>query len=171
MLLTKGDRLLYFYLISLTASLAFYLSSLDFLWQVFITISNVYLIIIYGHDRALHTFYRILNIGEFSIHASKVVIIYGLSALQLIALAFMNAESKSVIMFVTHFLSFYAILIFFDKPGWVKLLLFVTIFVGISILLSATPLFVSFISIFVLVTILLRNRINGQISRRKSYSI
>jgi len=170
-LLTKRDRLLYFYIFSLVAFTTFKILSIDLLWQAFLTISNVYLVIMYGCDATLATFYKVLGIGDFKIHASKVIIIYFLSLLELIALSTFHPELSGPLPFISHFLSLYALLIFFSYPAWAKLLVFIAINVLVPVALATTPLYLSSISIFVMITLLLTYRINGNFSGRPTYSI
>lgn len=166
---TKGDKMLYFYLISLIAFITFYILSYELLWKIFITLSNIYLAILYNRDSALTTFYRILNINFFKIHAAKISIIYLLSLLQLITFILLNKEGSLPIIFITHFLTFYTALLFYNFPNWVKLLCFMFTFLATSILLSITPLYATALTILALDTLVLKNIINGKLFKESHF--
>lgn len=167
---TKGDKMLYFYLISLIAFVTFYILSYELLWKIFISLSNIYLVILYNHDKRLATFYRIVNIDSFKLHATKIGIIYGLSLLQLGILILINKEKYQSIVFLAHFLTFYTAVLFYNFPNWIKLLGFMVTFLAISIFLSIMPLYVTALVILAIDTLILKLLIDGHLLKQ-SYII
>lgn len=166
---TKGDRMLYFYLISLFTFITFYILSYELLWKIFITLSNIYLVILYNRDMGLTTFYKILNIDSFKLHAAKAFIIYGLSLLQLLLFTLINNEGSLPITFITHFLTFYTTLLFYNFPNWIKLLCFTITFLAISIFLSIAPLYVTALTILAIDSLILINIINGNLFKQSYF--
>ncbi len=167
---TKGDKMLYFYLISVFTFIIFYILSYELLWKIFITLSNIYLVILYNRDRGLTTFYKILNIDSFKLHMTKVFIIYALSLLQLVLITLMSKEKSIPLIFITHFLTFYTTLLFCNFPNWIKLVCSMITFIAISIFLSITPLYVTALAILAIDTLVLINLTNGNLFKQ-SYSI
>jgi len=166
-LMTKGDRMLYFYLISIIAFVVLKFYSFSLLWQIFLAVSNVYLVLLYSRDADLEIFYKILNIGEFKIHATKICIVYLLSLLQLILLVTFSNEPYRPITFIVHFLTFYTSLIFYNFSAWLKLLIIICAFVILSLILYVFPLLPSSILIFIITTIIIIGKHNEHSARRK----
>lgn len=166
-LITKGDRILYFYLISIIAFALLKYYSFTLLWQIFIVVSNVYLVLLYSRDAHLEIFYKILNISRFKIHATKIFIVYILSLLQLVLFVALGDDTYRPITFIVHFLSFYTTVIFYSCAAWLKLLILICAFVILSIILYVFPLAASSILIFIIVTIIIIQKHNEHSARRK----
>lgn len=166
-LMTTGDRLLYFYLISVLSFVLFKFFSLPLLWQIFLAISNVYLVLLYNRDSDLTTFYCILNVNRFKIHAVKIFIIYQLSLVQLVLLLVAGNESPSLLIVVVHFLSFYASLTFSRMSAWLKLVSFICCFVTISLILRTTPVVISSTVIFGILSVVIILQYNEQSTCQK----
>jgi hypothetical protein len=166
-LMTKGDRILYFYIISIIAFVLLKFYSFTLLWQIFLAVSNVYLVLLYNRDAGLKTFYKILNISEFKIHSTKICIVYLLSLLQLILLIGFSNEPYRPITFIVHFLSFYTSIIFYNSPAWLKLFIIICAFVTINLILYLFPLALSSILIFIIVTIIIIGKHNEHSAKQK----
>lgn len=165
--MTKGDRMLHFYLISIATFVLLKFYSFTLFWQIFLAISNVYLVLLYNRDSELNTFYKILNISEFKIHAAKISIVYVLSLLQLALLVTLSNEPYRLITFISHFLSFYTSSIFYNSLVWLKLLAIICAFIVISLILYISPLIPSSILIFAIITIIIIVKYNEHSGSRK----
>lgn len=151
----KGDALFYVYLFSLVSFVFFYIVSVELLWQIFLLMSNLYLVMLYNRDIKLGIFYKLMNISEFKIHAVKVCITYVLSFIQLLVFVILTNKENQPILFITHFLSFYTILLFSNTKTWYKLVYFISIFTAISFMLSIFPMYITTIAMLIFVTFLL----------------
>ncbi len=147
--------MIYFYLACLIGFIIFYSLSVEFMWVICITLSSVYLIILYNSDKDLHSFYRVLNIGNFRLHLAKVIIIYILSLLEIITVAVMVETRFRGIEILSHFLAFYAAILFFKFPDWLKLLSFISVYLLIDIILSFGHFILSSLIILFLVSLIL----------------
>lgn len=167
-LITTGDRILYFYLISVISFVVLKFYSFTLLWHTFLAISNVYLLLLYSRDADLKVFYNIFTISKFKIHAAKISIMYLLSFLQLVLVVILSNESYQLISFIVHFLTFYTSIIFYDFSAWLKLLVFICAFVIISLILYVWPPVLCSVLIFIIATLIIIRIHNEQTARQKS---
>lgn len=167
-LMTKGDRMLYFYLISIISFKILNYHSFTLLWQIFLAISNLYLVLLYSRDADLKVFYKILNISKFKIHTAKICIIYLLSLLQIVLLVQFSNEPDRAIIFIVHFLSFYTSIILYKLSDLLKLIVLIGSFAIISLILYIFPLAPCTILIFVIVTLIIIREQNEPSERRKA---
>lgn len=165
--MTTGDRILYFYLFSLISFIILKYYSFTFLWQIFLAISNIYLVLLYNRDANLKVFYNIFNISKFKIHTAKISIVYLLSLLQFVLLVLINNEHYRPIIFIVHFLSFYTTIIFYKVSDWLKLLALISVFAIISLILNVLPIAPSSIVIFIIVTLIIIRIYNEHSANRK----
>lgn len=171
MLMCRGDRMLYLYFVSLIAYVAFRLNSFELVSQVFLTISNVYLALLYGHDRQMKVFYHVLSVSEFKIHSAKLFLIYFLSLIELFVVIVLSPKIDYAQLFVEHFLTFYAAMLFYNFPNWGKLVAIMGTFIAIDILLSLfSPVIIS-VLIVCATTALLLTILNEQTGFKKTHPL
>lgn len=156
---TRGDRLFYFYLGSVVILAVSFYIDVSMLTNIFFPVSNIYLFLLYTKDKELINFYRIFNISNLESHLSKLLLVYGLSLLQ-VAVMYLSGEIIDMLTFFPlHFLSFYSLVLFYSCSDFYKILLFLTNSFFLLILFNLFPMYVMFPLVFLLVTLLFMVRI------------
>lgn len=141
-ILTKGDRLLWLYLVWLgLVGLVVGLKARPMVQIPVFLLVNLYLMMIFNKDRSLYRtyFYDVLGIGLFSIHAAKLLILTGLLLPQLILLKisvgpYMNLELHLISLFEGLLIN----LVFYQiRSNTLKLFLFATTFFVLNLLIAS----------------------------------
>ncbi len=152
---SRGDRLLYFYLGCVSGFIFFYLYSIEFLWITALALSNIYLVLLYTYDKALHTFYNVLHIDEFKLHLAKVIGVYLLSLIEIIFLMVLVKKDNYTIDLIAHFLTFFTALLLFRFPNWLKILTFIMVLKGINYIVSITKIYLALVIVLLPVSLCL----------------
>lgn len=170
-LMCRGDRMLYLYLASLITYVILKLYSFELVSGIFLVTCNVYLALLYGHDGRIKVFYQVLNVSEFKIHATKVLLIYLLSLLELISISALSDTKFQPVAFIAHFLTFYTAVLFFNYPNWAKLGATIVTFIAVDLLLSLFSPLIFTILIFLADTFFLFTTLNEQSGIKKTHSL
>lgn len=152
----RGDRLLYFYFGSIFLFIVCFYTNNSLLYTVFLSLSSIYLALLYTKDKSIHTFYKVFNISTLQLHIAKLISIYFLSLILLcIASQLFNKTDTILQIFSAHFLSFYALLLAFNLSNIIKLLLYIFSSLIIGFLLIVLPFYIAFTLIFIIISIFL----------------
>lgn len=162
----REDRLLYFYFGSIFLFITSFYTNNILLCTVFFSLSCIYLAHLYTKDKSLSIFYKVFNISALQIHIAKVFPIYCLSLVLLFITIRLYNRMDTILQIVSaHFLSFYALLLAFNRPNFIKLLFYIFCSLSIAVLLLVLPFYIVFAFLFITISILLAIMIKNFINK------
>lgn len=145
-LMSVKKGILYFYFLSIFLAIISYLTEDEYIFITLLTLSSIYLFLLYECDSHVYIFYKVHFVDLILIHISKTIIIYLASLLQL-GFYFIIIQDISAEAFLIHFSSFCIFAMIITSNSLIKFTLMILAFAIIPVFANFTSIY--FVSILI----------------------